>query len=136
MTRVGRLDGRLANGDLLAVLATFKGGANALLGALLATPFAARFAVYGNEGWAEAVDHAHPDAPQGSTLTIHRRSGEPLVISYPAISAVRLNLEAFAFAVAGHARYPVLSAEMVATVAALEAALKSAQSGGVEMVAE
>jgi predicted dehydrogenase len=130
-----QLGSHLANGDSLALLAEFKSGASALLGALLATPFAGRFAVYGNAGWAEAADKAHPDAPQGATLTISRRGARPVVVEYPAVSAVRANLEAFADAVAGRARYPVPSSEMIATVAALEASLKSAASGVVERVA-
>jgi predicted dehydrogenase len=130
-----RLGSDLANGDSLALLVEFKSGASALLGALLATPFAGRFAVYGNQGWAEAVDKAHPDAPQGATLTISRRGGSPFVVEYPAVSAVRANLEAFADASAGRARYPVSPSEMIATIAALEACLKSAASGAVERVA-
>lgn len=136
LARLGRRDGRLANGDSLAVLASFRSGASALLGASLATPFASRFAVYGNAGWAEIVDHAHPDAPQGASLTIHRHDAAPEVITYPATSAVRINLEAFADAVAGRIRYPVSPTEMIATVAALEAALKSTASGVIEPVVE
>ena len=65
VARVGRRGGELANGDTLALLATFKNGANALLGALLSTPFTSRFALYGSCGWAEALDRGHPDRPQG-----------------------------------------------------------------------
>jgi predicted dehydrogenase len=135
LARVGRRGSELANGDSLALLATFEGGANALLGAILATPFAARFAVYGSEGWAEVADKAHPDMPQGATLTVCRRDGGRIAIAYPAVSAVRANLEAFADAALGRARYPVPPSEMIATIAALEACLKSAAGGTVERVA-
>jgi predicted dehydrogenase len=135
LARVAGQGGELANGDTLALFATFAGGASALIGAMLATPFVSRLALYGNRGWAEAVDRAHPDRPQGATLTVCARHGEPAVIAYPPVSAVRTNLEAFADAAQGGARYPVSGGQMIATVAALEACLKSAASGREERVA-
>jgi predicted dehydrogenase len=131
---VRRLGSNLANGDTLGALVTFKSGANLLLAALLATPFAGRFAVYGNEGWVEVRDKAHPEAPEGWVLTRCRRGGKPENRDYPAAAAVRANLEAFADAAEGRAPYPVPAAEMVANIAALEAIFRSAASGKVEAV--
>ncbi|MGO8916250.1 MAG: Gfo/Idh/MocA family protein [Stellaceae bacterium] len=131
---VRRLGSDLANGDTLGALVTFRSGANLLLSAILATPFAGRFAVYGNQGWAEIRDKAHPEAPEGWVLTTCRRGGAPVVADYPAAAAVRANLEAFADAAEGRAPYPVPQAEMIATIAALEAIFRSAVSGNVEPV--
>lgn len=131
---VRRLGSNLANGDTLGALVTFKSGANLLLSAILATPFAGRFAVYGNEGWVEVRDKAHPEAPEGWVLTRCRRGGTPESRDYPAASAVRANLEAFADAAEGRAPYPVPQAEMIANIAALEAIFRSAASGWVEPV--
>jgi predicted dehydrogenase len=131
---VRRLGSTLANGDTLGVLVTFRSGANLLLSAILATPFAGRFAVYGNQGWVEVRDKAHPEAPEGWVLTKCMRGGKPETRDYPAAFAVRANLEAFADAAEGHAPYPVPQAEMIATIAALEAIFKSAASGRVEQV--
>jgi len=97
-------------------------------------PFAGRFAVYGNEGWVEVRDKAHPEAPEGWVLTRCRRGGTPESRDYPAASAVRANLEAFADAAEGRAPYPVPQAEMIANIAALEAIFRSAASGWVEPV--
>ncbi len=134
LTSVRQLDSHLANGDTLAALVLFQSGANALLSAMLATPFASRFALYGSRGWAEAVELAHPDHPEGSTLTICLRGGRPDTITYPPAPAVRANLEAFADAAAGGKAYPITANEMISTIAALEACVASASSGVVEAV--
>jgi len=122
------------NGDTLGILATHKSGANSLISALLATPFDGRFAVYGNKGWAEVRDKAHPEAPEGWTLTVAKRSSRPHATSYPAAKAVLANLEAFADAAAQRAPYPVPQDQMIANVSALEAVFRSAASGKVEVV--
>jgi predicted dehydrogenase len=131
---VRQLASGLANGDTLGALVTFKTGANALLTAILATPYFGRFCLFGSKGWVELRDKSHPDKPTGSTLTMCLRGQEPTVTDYPAVFAVRTNLEAFADAVAGRADYPMPQSEMVATIAALEAIFKSAESGKVEHV--
>src|SRR5574339_881209 len=68
--RVRQLGSRLSNGDTLGILVSHRGGGNSLLSAILATPFDGRFAIYGNKGWAEVRDKAHPEAPEGWTLTV------------------------------------------------------------------
>jgi predicted dehydrogenase len=131
---VRRLGSNLANGDTLGVLVSFKSGANLLLSAVLATPFAGRFAVFGNRGWVEVRDKAHPEAPEGWMLTKCLRGGTPETRDYSPAFAVRANLEAFADAAEGRAPYPVPQAEMIANIAALEAIFRSAESGRVEAV--
>ena len=131
---VRRLGSNLANGDTLGVLVNFKSGANLLLSAILATPFAGRFAVFGNRGWVEVRDKAHPESPEGWVLTKCLSGGKPESRDYPAAFAVRANLEAFADAAEGRAPYPVSQDEMIANIAALEAIFRSAASGKVEAV--
>lgn len=131
---VRQLGSQLTNGDTLGILVNFKSGANALLGAVLATPFDGRFAVYGSKGWAEVRDKAHPESPQGWTLTIHMRNQEKRMKEYPPAKAVLANLEAFAEAAGGGAPYPVPQEQMIANVSALEAIFRSARTGRVETV--
>jgi len=131
---VRQLGSQLKNGDTLGALVTFKSGANALLTAILATPYFGRFCLFGSKGWAELRDKSHPDKPTGSTLTVCLRGQEPTATDYPPVFAVRSNLEAFADAVAGRAPYPMPQGEMIANIAALEAIFKSAESGNVEHV--
>jgi len=131
---VQKLGSNLTNGDTLGVLVKFESGANALLSAVLATPFDGRFAVYGSRGWAEVRDKAHPESPQGWTLTACIRDAGKKVREFPPSRAVLANLEAFADAAGGRAPYPVPQGEMIANVSALEAIFRSAESGRVETV--
>ncbi len=131
---VRQLGSHLTNGDTLAILAEF-GKGHALLSAVLATPFDGRFAVYGSKGWAEVRDKAHPEAPQGWVLTTSIRGKQKKVKDYPPARAVLANLEAFAEAASGGAKYPVPQEQMIANVSALEAIFKSAASGRIKEVA-
>jgi predicted dehydrogenase len=132
--RVRQLGSRLVNGDTLGILVTHKSGANSLISAVLATPFDGRLAVYGNKGWVEVRDKAHPEAPEGWILTVKRRNSQPQSVSFPPAKAVLANLEAFADAATGRAPYPVPHDQMIANVCALEAVFRSAESGKVEAV--
>jgi predicted dehydrogenase len=132
--QVRQLGSRLTNGDTLGIFVSFRNGSNALLSAILATPFDGRFAVYGNKGWAEVRDKAHPEAPEGWTLTRSQRGAEKKFFEYPPAKAVLANLEAFADAAAKRAPYPVPQDQMIANVSALEAILRSVKSGAVEPV--
>ena len=113
------------NGDTLAVMMAFPQGANAMISAVLATPFEGRFAVYGSKGWVEIRDRTHPENPTGWDITVALR-GQPRQTRFaePAPS-VLLNLEAFARAVRGVEPYPVSTSEMLANVASLEAIMTS-----------
>ena len=132
--KVRQLGSRLTNGDTLGIMVTHKSGANSLISAILATPFDGRFALYGNKGWAEVRDKAHPEAPQGWTLTRSQRGAEKKFLEYPPAKAVLSNLEAFADAATKRAPYPVPQDQMIANVAALEAVFRSVKSGKAEEV--
>jgi predicted dehydrogenase len=131
---VRQLGSNLTNGDTLGVLVSFRNGGHSLISAVLATPFDGRFAIYGNRGWAEVRDKAHPEAPEGWVLTVSRRNAAKEVREYPPAKAVLANLEAFAEAALGGTPYPVPQEQMVANVSALEAIFRSAESGRVELV--
>jgi len=129
-----QLGSQLTNGDTLGVMVRHKSGANALISAILATPFDGRFAVYGAKGWVEVRDKAHPEAPQGWSMTICLRGKERKNVEYTPAKAVLSNLEAFADAVNGIAQYPVPQDQMIANVSALEAVFTSAKTGRAEAV--
>lgn len=131
---VKQLGSPLTNGDTLAALVTFRKGGHALISAILATPFAGRFAVYGSQGWAEVRDKTHPEAPEGWTLTTHLRGEKAKSVDIAPAPAVLHNLEAFADAAERRAPYPVPREQMIANVSALEAIFRSAKSGGIEKV--
>ena len=131
---VRQLGSQLANGDTLAVLLGFQSGGHALIGAILATPFVGRFAVYGNQGWIEVRDKTHPEAPEGWTMTTCLRGERAQVKEYPPAPSVVANLEAFAEAARGGRPYSVPREQMIANICALEAVVKSTRSGKVEAV--
>jgi predicted dehydrogenase len=122
------------NGDTLGLMLGFGGGANALVSAILATPFEGRFAVYGSQGWVEIRDRSHPENPSGWDVTTTLRGQQPTRRFYPPHPTVQANLEAFARAIRGVAPYPVSRAEMLANVAALEAIMQSAGDGRLHAV--
>lgn len=123
--RLATLGSDFANGDTLGIMMGFPNGANAMISAVLATPFEGRFAVYGSKGWVEIRDRTHPENPTGWDITTTLRGQTQTRRFADPAPSVRLNLEAFAQAVRGVAPYPVTAREMLANVAALEAIMTS-----------
>jgi predicted dehydrogenase len=108
--------------DTLSVLLEFEAGVSGLLGAVRSTPAFWRVHVFGRDGSAEVL---------GRTELILRKSGkDPEHRLFEPVDSVRVNLEAFADAVAGRAPYPISPREIVDVVAAFEAIVKSAGSDG------
>jgi predicted dehydrogenase len=106
--------------DSLSVLLEFASGISGTLAAVRSTPRYLRLHAFGRNASAEAL---------GFTELVLRRSGaDPQHLSFPAADSVRLNLEAFAGAVAGCAPYPISMSEMLETVAAFEAITKAVKS--------
>lgn len=124
------------NGDTLAVMMAFPQGANAMISAVLATPFEGRFAVYGSKGWVEIRDRTHPENPTGWDITVALRGQERYTRFAAPAPSVKLNLEAFAQAVRGVQPYPVSATEMLANVASLEAIMTSVQARAPVAVAQ
>jgi len=122
------------NSDTLAVMVEFESGGVAMISAILTTPFDGRFAVYGSKGWAEVRDKSHPENSEGWVATYVVRGKEKQVFDYDGAPAALFNLEAFARAATGGEPYPIETDQMIETVAALEAVLKSAQRGEATVV--
>ncbi len=132
--RLATRGSNFANGDTLGIMLGFAGGANALISAILATPFEGRLAVYGSRGWIEIRDRTHPENPTGWDVNTCLAGGERETVFMPPHASVRANLEAFATAIGGGAAYPVTQLEMLANVAALEAIMRSTATGQVEAI--
>ena len=96
-------------------------GVTGTLSTIRATPFFWRVHVFGTKGSAEVLDE---------TTLIRRVSGsKPMRHTFPTTDVLRAELDAFADAVEGKRPYPVPEAEVLATLAAFEAALASMKSG-------
>ncbi len=133
--RLATLGSDFENGDTLAIMMGFQNGANAMISAILATPFEGRFTVYGSKGWIEIRDRTHPENPTGWDITTTLRGQQSHTRFAPPYPAVLANLEAFAKAIRKVTPYPVAAQEMLANVAALEAVMASVQSHGLVKVA-
>ncbi len=107
--------------DTLAITLEFANGVSGVLCGVRATPLFWRVHVFGNQGSAEAV---------GATELILRMSGkEPVRQTFEPANALRANLEAFADAIEGRAAYPIPVAQMIDTIAGLEAIVTTMRSG-------
>ncbi|MBV8777859.1 MAG: Gfo/Idh/MocA family oxidoreductase [Alphaproteobacteria bacterium] len=85
--------------DSLSVLLEFASGVGGTLACVRSTPGFLRLHAFGRNGSAEAV---------GLNDVVIRKSGaEPLRLRYPKVETVKINLEAFADAVAGRAPNPI-----------------------------
>jgi predicted dehydrogenase len=91
------------------------------LATVRATPLYWRVQVFGTKGSAEVLDEV--------TMILRKTGSAPLRTSYPAIDVLRAELDAFADAVDRKNPFPVPEAEVLATLSAFEAALRSMTSG-------
>jgi predicted dehydrogenase len=107
--------------DTAVLMLDFASGVTGTLATVRATPFYWRVHVFGTKGSAEVLDEV--------TLVRRRSGSKPQPILYPAIDVLRAELDAFADMVEQRRPYPVQEAEVLATLAAFEAALRSMQAG-------
>jgi predicted dehydrogenase len=108
--------------DTVSAIFEFASGATGVLGTIRVTPHYWRVHVFGDRGSAEAL---------GETELVLRLTGEkPQRQSYEPVDALRLELDAFADAAAGRVPFPVPPAQMIDTIAALEAMNQAMESNG------
>jgi predicted dehydrogenase len=99
----------------------FASGVTGTLSTVRATPFYWRVHVFGTKGSAEVLDEV--------TMVVRKSGAKPQTVTYAAIDTLAAELDAFADAVAGKRPFPVPEAEVLATLAAFEAALASMSCG-------
>jgi predicted dehydrogenase len=107
--------------DTAMMTLEFASGVTGTLATVRATPFYWRVHVFGTGGSAEVLDEI--------TLVRHSSGHQPQRIIYPAINVLRAELDAFVDAIANQRPFPVPEADVLATLSAFEAALRSMQSG-------
>ena len=92
--------------DSLSVLLDFASGVGGTLACVRSTPMFLRLHAFGRNGSAEAVSR--------HDIIVRKSGAEPIRLKFPVNDSVRINLEAFADAVAGVAPYPVSPDQIVA----------------------
>ena len=109
--------------DTLSITLEFANRMSGVLCGVRATPLFWRVHVFGNKGSAEAV---------GANELILRMSGGKVERrTFDAVNALRSNLEAFADAIEGRAAYPIPVAQMIDTIAGVEAIVTAMKTGEV-----
>jgi predicted dehydrogenase len=107
--------------DTASALIEFADGTSGLLATVRATPFFWRVHAFGAEGSAEVL---------GETELVLRKSGAaPRRLSLDPLDSLRAELEAFADAIDGRAAFPISAGQMLQTVSAFEAVIRSLEKG-------
>ncbi len=103
--------------DTLSVFIEFANRVSGVLCGVRTTPQYWRVHVFGRNGSAEALEDVD--------LVVRMTDASPRRLTFERVDALRLELEAFADAVATGAPYPIPFEQMIDGVAALEATIKS-----------
>ncbi|MGH8641959.1 MAG: Gfo/Idh/MocA family protein [Burkholderiales bacterium] len=119
--------------DTTSMLFRFKSGASGYLGTVIATAETWRMQVFGSKGWVEVGDVEHLTtwemkycAVDPANLLAHRK---PEVLTFPALSTERAELEHFARAAQAKRPLAVAGGDEQHNVAVFEGILKSAKAG-------
>jgi predicted dehydrogenase len=107
--------------DTAVVTVEFASGVTGTLATVRATPLYWRVHVFGTKGSAEVLDEL--------SLILRKSGREPQRTTYPVIDVLRSEIDAFADAIENKTPFPVPEADVLATLAAFEAALQSMKSG-------
>jgi predicted dehydrogenase len=107
--------------DTAMLAIDFDSGVTGTLATIRATPFYWRVHVFGTRGSAEVLDE--------TTMVVRKSGHAPREIKFAQDDALAAELDAFADAVEHGHPFPVPEQDVLATLAAFEAALRSMQSG-------
>jgi predicted dehydrogenase len=107
--------------DTTTLAIDFASGVSGTLATIRATPFYWRVHAFGTKGSAEVLDEA--------TMLVRKSGLAPQQLKYPPIDTLAAELDAFADAVEGRHPYPVPEADVLTTLSAFEAALRSIETG-------
>jgi len=127
MARVTALSTRrvlpFASGDTTQAMLAFRNGATGTIATSLKTPgFVWRLAVYGAHMWAESLSE--------TKVTVCRHDGRSETFEMPQTNHIGANLDSFAAAALGRAKFQIDDAGILHTVATLEAVFDSADRNG------
>jgi predicted dehydrogenase len=107
--------------DTAMLAIDFASGVSGTLATIRATPFYWRVHVFGTVGSAEVLGEA--------TMVVRKSGSVPHTIDYQPSDSLAAELDAFADAIERKHPFPVTEGELLSTLSAFEAALKSMQSG-------
>lgn len=124
----------LPSGDVVSTQFKFGDETTGTINVVSATPFYGRLAIYGEQGWVDIHEMAHPEDIGDTHMTICDKSGKRELKVFNPIDTVTMNFDAWADAVAGNSTYRFTDMERISNVSVLEALAKSAETGQAEKV--
>jgi predicted dehydrogenase len=107
--------------DTAMLAIEFESGVSGTLATIRATPFYWRVHVFGTKGSAEVLGEV--------TMVVRKSGSAPHQIKYSTVDTLAAELDAFACSIENRRPFPVPEADVLATLSAFEAALKSMQTG-------
>jgi len=107
--------------DAASVMFRFANDVSGYFGLVRASPFYWRVQVFGDEGSVEAIGE--------TDVIVRTRGGKVERREFQKIDSLLAEIDAFADAATGRASYPITPAEMVNTIAAFEAIIRSMDTG-------
>jgi predicted dehydrogenase len=116
--------------DFVSAEIDFAGGARGRITCLSTPPFYGRFTLIGDQGWVEVQEGGNVDKGIPSSFVHSGPDGSRVTRNYPHANTVRMNFEAWADAVEGHAPYRFSTEQLLGNIRILDAVTRSAAADG------
>ena len=116
--------------DFVSAEIDFADGARGHITCLSTPPFYGRFTLIGDQGWVEVQEGGNVDKGIPSSFVHCGPDGNRVTRSYDHANTVRMNFEAWADAIEGHAPYRFSTEQLLGNIRILDAVTRSAASGG------
>jgi predicted dehydrogenase len=107
--------------DTVSVVLDFDCGVSGTLATIRMTPFYWRVHIFGTDGSAEVLDE--------TTLVLRMSGAQPQRRQYQPINVMRAEIDAFADTLEAHRPFPVTEEEVLTTLAAFDAIVRSIERG-------
>ena len=116
--------------DFVSAEINFAHGARGRITCLSTPPFYGRFTLIGDQGWVEVQEGGNVDKDIPSSFVHCGPDGERKTRSYGHTNTVRMNFEAWADAIEGHAPYRFSTEQLLGNIKILDAVTRSAATDG------
>jgi predicted dehydrogenase len=116
--------------DFVSAEIDFADGARGRITCLSTPPFYGRFTLICDQGWVEVQEGGNVDKGIPSSFVHCSADGSRQIRSFHDVNTVRLNFEAWADALEGHAPYRFTTEQMLGNIIILDAVVRSAAADG------
>jgi predicted dehydrogenase len=116
--------------DFVSAEIDFPGGARGRIACLSTPPFYGRFTLIGDQGWVEVQEGGNVDKGIPSSFVHCGPDGNRVTRNYAHTNTVRMNFEAWAEALEGHAPYRFSTEQLLGNIRILDAVTRSAAADG------